>query len=56
MRDRETGPFPTFKRQLLSRQTLRASKGIDYSNKTKSYASRIVVNALNNISWKNSDN
>ena len=55
-KDRETGPFPTFKRQLLSRQTLRASKGIDYSFGIKSYTSRIKVDIFKHISWKNSDN
>lgn len=34
---------------------LHASKGIDYSNKIKSYDFRIKVDTLNNISWKNSD-
>ncbi|RHM29670.1 hypothetical protein [Blautia obeum] len=55
-KDRFSGPFSTFKYQLLSEQTLHASKGIDYSFGIKSYTSRIIVDTLNNKSWKNSDN
>lgn len=49
--DRETGPIQLFKRQLLSWQTLHASKGIDYSNKIKSYASRVIVGIFKHISF-----
>ena len=53
---RFSGPFSTFKYQLLCEQMLRASSTKDRSSMIKSYILEIIVDTLNNKSWKNSDN